>query len=100
MKTLHPSVKLLIIGLYIGVISQGLNPIIFIALYYLPFIIVPFAPQVAGVCAVVIAYFLEEAIRRSKYPRKIRIMAALGTALLAAAIYALFLAWLHRRLGF
>jgi hypothetical protein len=100
MTTVHPLVKILLIGTYIGVVSQGLSPIISLIFYILPGMIVPFAHQAAGICAVIIAYLLEETIRNSKYPRNIKIVAAVSTVLLAAVAYTLYLAWLFRRLGF
>jgi hypothetical protein len=96
MSTINPHLKTLLIALFVAVVSQSITPFISMAFYYIPVVIVPFSIQVSDIVAVVVAFFIEEAIRRSNHTRRTKIILACGIAAGAALAYVLFLAWVFR----
>lgn len=98
LQTLNPHIKTLLIGLYIGVLTAALSPIIGIAWYSLPFHGSAFL-QASTVLSVAIAFFIEEYIRKMNRPLNTRVGIAIATAVVAVGGYYFFLLWALRGFG-
>lgn len=95
MNNLHPHLKTLIIGFYIGLVSQAATPLLVMVLLYAPFIQVPAIPFV-NIISVMLTYFMVALIRQSRYSRRTKIIIALSIAVLAVGGYVTYMAWAFR----
>lgn len=96
MKTkLHPNLKLVLIGLYIGLISSAATPIMTMLIVYMPIVTVP-PPPIVNVICIATTFVFEEIVRKSRLQRRTKVIIFAVTAALAALAYVAFLAWAFR----
>ena len=95
LDTIHPTVKLILIGLYIGWVGSIATLLASLIIAYLPIVRVPPFP-IVNVACIACAFAFQELIRKTKLRRHLKVIIFGVTALLAGLAYVAFWAWAGR----
>lgn len=92
---IHPNLKLLIIGVYIGWVGSIATILANLIILYLPIITHPPQP-ILNVFCIAVTFVFQELIRKSALKRRIKLIIFAITASLAGLAYLAVFAWAFR----